>query len=131
QLRADIDATMAQVNDILGAGEWEVDVEYSEGDLVTFDGKLYRATQDVPVGTPVSDTTYWELMGEYASLGEAVAAHSSQLAVQASELLAQAESLNLLGAKNGAGTAFLLNQDTVRVSPTETLAQWRASLQSA
>lgn len=131
QLRADIDATMAQLNDILGAEEWDVGEAYSEGDMVQHDGKLYRAVQDVPAGTPIADTDYWELLGDYASLGDAVAAALSQLSAHADELQAHAESLNLLGAKNGAGTAWLLDMDTVRVSASETMAQWRASLQAS
>ena len=130
QLRDDIDATMAQLNDILGAEEWDAGTAYAEGDLVQFDGKLYRALQAVAAGTPVTDGAYWELLGDYASLGDAVAAALSQLSAHADELLAHAESLNLLGAKNGAGTAWLLNMDTVRVSASETMAQWRSSLQS-
>lgn len=131
QLRDDIDATMAQLNDILGADEWDAGTAYLEGDLVQFDGKLYRAVQDAPAGTPVSDAAYWELLGDYASLGDAVAAALSQLSAHADELQAHAESLNLLGAKNGAGTAWLLNMDTVRVSASETMAQWRSSLQAS
>src|SRR5690606_37210936 len=109
QLRADIDATMAQLNDILGAEEWDAGTAYLEGDLVQLDGKLYRALQAVAAGTPVTDGAYWELLGEYASLGDAVAAALSELSAHADELEAHAESLNLLGAKNGAGTAWLLN----------------------
>jgi len=40
------------------------------------------------------------------------------------------ESLLRLGAKNADGTAFILNQDTVRVTPTESLGQRLSSIQS-
>ena len=36
-------------------------------------GHLFRALQAVPVGTPTSDADYWEDMGEFASMGDAVA----------------------------------------------------------
>ena len=39
------------------------------------------------------------------------------------ELVAQAKTLDLLGVENGDGTAFLLNQNTVLVDGTESLAQ--------
>lgn len=42
---------------------------------------------------------------------------------------ATVETISLLGAKNAAGNAFILNGNTLRVSPTETLAQWRSSIQ--
>lgn len=43
---------------------------------------------------------------------------------------AMASDIALMGARNAQGTAFILNANTTRVSPTETLAQWRASLQA-
>ena len=70
----------------------------------------------------ISPAAYWELLGDYASLGDAVASALSQLSAHADELSAHAESLGLLGARNGAGTAWLLNMDTVRVSASETMA---------
>lgn len=64
----------AQVNEIVGAPDWNDDQVWLEGSLVKFDGVLYRAIQDVPIGTPIENTLYWENIGDYASIGEAVAA---------------------------------------------------------
>lgn len=72
----------AELAEIVGAPDWDNGTAYLEGQLVKFDGALYRAVQDVPAGTPVSNELYWEKIGDYASLGEAVAA----LAVQVSDL---------------------------------------------
>ena len=130
QLRADIDSTMAQLNDILGAEEWDAATAYQVDDLVEYEGALYRALQATTGDQPDTSPAYWEKIGDYASLGDAVAAALSQLSAHADEIQAQAESLGLLGAKNGAGTAWMLNMQTVRVSASETLAQWRSSIQS-
>src|SRR5690606_10971277 len=64
----------SQVDSIVGAPDWNDDQVWLEGSLVKFDGVLYRAIQDVPIGTPIENTLYWENIGDYASIGEGVAA---------------------------------------------------------
>jgi predicted phage tail protein len=93
QMRTDIDAAIAQVQtlqgqvgDILQADEWDDTKAYVLGDLVQATGKLYRAIQDVPIGTAITDDTYWEFIGNYASLGEAVAATAAQVAVNTNSI---------------------------------------------
>lgn len=78
-LQGQIDSLQSQLADITGAPDWDVGQAYLSGSLVKLDGKLYRAKQDVPAGTPVTNTTYWEYIGDYASLGEMVAALAVRL----------------------------------------------------
>lgn len=73
-LQNQIDSLQSQLADITGAPDWNVNDAYLSGSLVKLDGKLYRAKQDVPAGTPVTNQTYWEYIGDYASLGELVTA---------------------------------------------------------
>jgi len=73
-LQSQVDALNAQVADITGAPDWSDTEAYLAGSLVKFDGSLYRAVQDVPAGTPLTNTAYWENIGDYASLGELVTA---------------------------------------------------------
>lgn len=51
---------------------------YQIGDLVTYDNKLYRAKVETTGNLP-TNTTYWDKVGDYASLGDVVAAHTLQL----------------------------------------------------
>ena len=51
---------------------------YQIGDLVTYDNKLYRA-KGATTGNLPTNTTYWDKVGDYASLGDVVAAHTLQL----------------------------------------------------
>lgn len=74
ELQGQIDSITAQLADITGAPDWDAGTAYLAGQLVKFDGSIYRAKVDVPAGTPVSNTTYWEKIGDYASIGEMVAA---------------------------------------------------------
>ncbi|MCO7595079.1 MULTISPECIES: phage tail protein [Pseudomonas] len=73
-LQSQIDSLQSQIADIAGTPDWDANQAYLAGSLVKLDGKLYRARQDVPAGTPVTNATYWEYMGDYASLGEMVSA---------------------------------------------------------
>ena len=51
---------------------------YQIGDLVTYDNKLYRAKAETTGNLP-TNTVYWDKVGDYASLGDVVAAHTLQL----------------------------------------------------
>lgn len=51
---------------------------YQIGDLVTYDNKLYRAKAETTGKLP-TDTTYWDKVGDYATIGDVVAAHTLQL----------------------------------------------------
>ena len=51
---------------------------YQIGDLVTYDNKLYRAKAETTGNIP-TNTAYWDKVGDYASLGDVVAAHTLQL----------------------------------------------------
>ena len=51
---------------------------YQIGDIVTYDNKLYRAKAETTGNLP-TNTTYWDKVGDYATLGDVVAAHTLQL----------------------------------------------------
>lgn len=78
-LQSQIDSLSAQLADLAGAEDWKPDQPYLLGSLVKHEGKLYRAKVDVPAGTPVTDATFWEYLGDYASLGDMVAALAVRL----------------------------------------------------
>ncbi len=84
-LQARIDAVNAQVSDIIGASEFDPAQGYEAGQLVKYQNKLYRAKVNT-VGNLPTNATYWDLVGDYASLGEAVAAHAAQLADHANRI---------------------------------------------
>ncbi|HRO20810.1 TipJ family phage tail tip protein [Alcaligenes phenolicus] len=76
-----------QVQDLLKADEWDVGATYAVGTVVFADGKMYRAKKAVPAGKPVSDKVHWELIGDYASITDGLAA----LAVQSQETISRVE----------------------------------------
>ncbi|MFJ4055104.1 DUF1983 domain-containing protein, partial [Pseudomonas sp. NPDC089743] len=78
-LQNQIDSLQAQLADVVGAPDWDAGQTYLAGSLVKLEGKLYRAKQDVPAGTPVTNGSYWEYIGDYASLGDMVTALALRL----------------------------------------------------
>ena len=51
---------------------------YQIGDLVTYDNKRYRAKAETTGNLP-TNTTYWDKVGDYATLGDVVAAHTLEI----------------------------------------------------
>lgn len=78
---AQLESIEAQLAEITGAPEWDSGEPYVEGQLVKFEGALYRASQDVPAGTPVSNADYWEKIGDYESIVELVSALAARMTV--------------------------------------------------
>ncbi|MFT4091338.1 MAG: hypothetical protein QM645_11440, partial [Asticcacaulis sp.] len=88
-LQANIDAVQAQITDIVGAAEYDPLVTYTAGDIVKYDGSLWRAKSPTTGNAP-DNGSFWDEVGQYASIGEAVAAH----ALAISQLTAEAGYLN-------------------------------------
>lgn len=105
--KADIDAINAQIADITGAPEWDVADTYAEDQIVKHSGGLYRSKIDGNIGHEPSGATdeFWEKIGDYDSIGEAVAAHAIQLSDHETrivnnegELEAQSSRIDLIAA---------------------------------
>lgn len=52
-------------------GEWDVGEEYEPLSVVTYQGASYTSRQAVPANTPITDTTYWVITGNYNAQIEA------------------------------------------------------------
>ena len=63
-LKKYVDKQTAGLSGVTGGGEWMVEQYYEKGTLVTNNGKVYIAIQDVPEGTTLSNTAYWSLLLE-------------------------------------------------------------------
>jgi hypothetical protein len=75
---AAIAVVQGQVNDLLNLPAWDATVSYSADDQVTYNGGLYVATQ-ASTGVTPTDTAYWDKLGDYTTLGDAVIANTSQI----------------------------------------------------
>lgn len=137
QLRTDVDSAIAQVGvltgqvgDILQADVWVDTKEYVAGDLIQYNGKLYRSLQDANTAHEPAGATdaWWEYIGNYASLGEAVGATAAQVAVNTNQitqtqtdLTATSQNLTNLEATVGAQGDELTAQNA-HISSVETKA---------
>lgn len=85
ELDARMDSLQAEVADVIGAAEYEPSTDYIGGTVIKFEGKLWRATDDILRGNP-PPYALWEQIGNYDSLGEAVAAHSAQISANSNRI---------------------------------------------
>jgi hypothetical protein len=65
------DTIQSQINEILAIDEYDNSTAYAADDQVVYNDNLYRATQSTTGNLP-TDTNYWQLLGQYTSLGELV-----------------------------------------------------------
>lgn len=61
---------------------------YATDDVVKYDGGLYKALSTTTGNLP-TNTTYWEKIGDYTSLADAVAAHSTDISTLTTDLTAE------------------------------------------
>ena len=87
ELNQRVDEVNEQVQELLNANEWDATAIYAKGAVVFFEGKMYRAKIAVPTGTPITSTAHWDLIGDYASITDGLAA----LAVQSQETISRVE----------------------------------------
>lgn len=133
---ARINTIESQVADILSADAHSTSKTYPAGDLVQHAGKLYRAKQVVPTGIAITNTAYWEYVGDYTSLGEAVSASIAQATENRTALQLERTRLNGIVARMPAGTDGLATQTMVldemseRLSADEALAGRTTVLES-
>lgn len=110
---AHADVIGAQVADILEADEWNSTDTYPEGDLVQYAGKLYRALTENTNQQPDTNPDDWQFIGNYASLGEAVAASISMGTQNASDIDAVSTQLDVVVARMPAGSGELATSASV------------------
>lgn len=81
---------LAGLQSLVDAPEWAQTQAYNKGDFVKWQGFLYSAKQNVPPDTQISDASYWNKIGQYSTLAEALGA----VAVQTNQLVTEVGLLN-------------------------------------
>ena len=111
QARAYTDAQVAALNgileDIVGADEWTAEGEYPLGDFVRHRDVLYRALQPSTGVEPGTNAAVWEAIGDYTSVGDALAASISMGMKNASDIQAEASRTDAVMARMPAGNGRL------------------------
>ncbi|MCU1123521.1 hypothetical protein ABK045_20135 [Stenotrophomonas pavanii] len=115
--RAYTDGQVAVLNgilqDIVGADEWTPDKTYPVGDFVQRGGTLYRALLENTGVVPGTDTATWQEIGNYTSVGDALAAAISMSTQNASDILAESTRVDAVVARMPAGTGAVASAASV------------------
>lgn len=131
QLEAEFDTDIStiqdQLNDIVGTPDWDPLKTYTvAGELVVYDDKLYRVDNPpIPAGTLPTNTAYWELVGDYASLGESVAALTVRMTDAEADIdevtgLAQSTASQIIG------VASMFREDDGTGAMADAVANWNS-----
>jgi len=105
-VNARVGAVQAQVNDIQNTPAYSNTTTYATNDLVTYNGAIYQA-KSTTTGNLPTNTTYWTKVGDYTSLGQVVAAHTTQIANVVSDLSAESTLRQTLSAQVNDATTGL------------------------
>lgn len=95
------------LEDIVGADEWAAGTTYPAGDFVHHDGTLYRALAENVDVEPGTDPAVWEAIGDYTSVGDALAAAISMSTKNASDIAAEVTRVDAVVARMPAGAGTL------------------------
>ena len=74
-----------QVDAITAYSDYDNATTYAVGDIVKYDGGLYKAISATTGNLP-TNATYWLKIGDYSSLADVVAAHTAEIATLTSDL---------------------------------------------
>jgi len=95
------------LEDIVGADEWAAGTTYPAGDFVRRAGTLYRALAENVDVEPGTNPAVWEAIGDYTSVGDALAAAISMSTKNASDIEAEASRVDAVVARMPAGAGTL------------------------
>ncbi len=94
-----------KLDELSGAGQHDPAKTYLSGSVVVDNGKMYRAKQDVPVQTPITDEAFWQYIGDYESINDAIAA----LALQTRENTQKIEEIDGVVTATATSTSTLMS----------------------
>ena len=125
-----------QIDAIAQTPDYDNTDTYSIGDVVKYNGGLYKAEQTTTGNLP-TNTTYWTKIGDYSSLADAVAAHTSQIATLTGADASLSQSLTTLTARVTAAegalttsTAAIQNEATARATSDSALSSQISTVQA-
>jgi hypothetical protein len=101
-LEDEYEILQAEVSELLATPEYDNAATYTEGQIVQYDGGLYQAIAETTGNLP-TDTDYWLKIGDFSSLGEAVALHTTQINTLTSELGAETSARETLATQMRGG----------------------------
>lgn len=101
------------LQDITGADEWAADKAYPVGDFVRRSGILHRALRQNTGVVPGTDPATWRAIGDYTSVGDALAASISMATQNASDIRVESTRVDAVMARMPTGVDGLATAASV------------------
>lgn len=102
------------LEDIVGADEWNATDTYPYGDFVRHNNVMYRALSENTNVEPDTDGgVTWQVIGDYTSVGDALAAAISMSATNASDIAVQSQRIDAVIARMPEGNGAVASQASV------------------
>lgn len=76
---SNISSLQTQLNEVIGADDFDSGTSYAVADIFKYDGKLYRVITATTAPSPTPPSSEYDLIGDFASLGEAVSANTAAI----------------------------------------------------
>jgi archaellum component FlaC len=106
-INASAASLQGQIDDLLAIEAYDNSTSYATDDQVTYNNKLYKAKQATTGNLP-TNTTYWQLLGDYTSLGDTVGDNTASInainTVTATSTSAAAQAISALNSTVNNGT---------------------------
>lgn len=118
-----------QIDELSQTPEYDNATTYYQFDIVKYGNAIYQATQTTTGNLP-TNTTYWTKIGDYSSLGDAVAAHTQQISVLTTENINQAADISTLFTTTGNNTSAIQQEAITRANADSALSSSISTLTS-
>lgn len=110
-----------EITDLTMVADYDPAKQYAVNDLAKYNGILYRC-QVACKGIVPTNTTYWEKIGEYSSLADAVAGHTQQIKTVTDQTGALSTKVDNVVAKTDQNTAAISNEAYARANADSALS---------
>lgn len=110
-----------EIDELTNVADYDGNASYKVNDLVKYNGVLYRC-QVACKGIVPTNTTYWEKIGEYSSLADAVAGHTQNIKVLTDTTGALSTKVDNVIAKTDSNTAAISNEAYTRATADSALS---------
>ncbi|WP_234407522.1 host specificity protein J [Pseudomonas bohemica] len=93
-----IDGLQDQIDALDSLSAYDADSTYTKGDMVVADGRIYQASEDVPLSTPPPNDDYWIDVGQSIEAANGLGQQVEQNTVDIDDLSVETKSLQVLRA---------------------------------
>jgi hypothetical protein len=113
-IQSDITGIQSDISDLNSINAWSSSATYAVNDMVTYSGKIWKASQASTNQTPATGSAYWTEVGNYTNLVDFVSATQDQNVSTLSELNTNYYTISGVNGAISAATTNLASQSYVQ-----------------